>query len=554
MYAKNIAVTVALLMMVYVAAPARAQTMRGGEQARDQQPGRYVATSVEDALAQTSDNPLESLDAEAGQRLRRVVKILRTSDKAQVNQYVPVAFEFRNVNPHAVIRFLRRVVDVEEGNWHTFVAPDGESGVYLANVPLWQVESLTELVNLLDRPGLTTSSGSKKVYIRLKHRDPGDPGFMGVIRVLMTGDTKVLSDRPTGAIFVSDAPSGYQGVVNFIDRVDVATPQVLVRAKVYEIDLTNDGTIGLDFHAWKNGPGRNLFAFGAFSEGFRTNPLSTNGVDGVGNPIISPGANVFGLPGHRLSNSGRNYAYFYDVPSAFFDFLVTKGRARVLTAPRAAVMHGETAHFSLMDEILFYRVQSGPSALAGVRPDGLPLDPFGDNVNFPDNRTLSGDLIPRIVPDVAEVGIEFDVTPQVGSKSINLDVDVTIVSQLGFDDSGIPMLSSRDVGSEFRVFPNQEYIIGGLTWTRSIQTTRKIPFLGSIPVLGWLFGSEITTQKKTMVVMALETQVVEDFSGMGIEELSVVDAVKDGAMASVALPPTLVGFDMMLMEEGAGEH
>lgn len=56
-------------------------------------------------------------DAYADERVRRVVKVLRTTNKAQVNQFVPVAFEFKHANPFAAIRFIRRPIEAEEGNW-----------------------------------------------------------------------------------------------------------------------------------------------------------------------------------------------------------------------------------------------------------------------------------------------------------------------------------------------------------------------------------------------------------------------------------------------------
>lgn len=42
-----------------------------------------------------------------------LVKILRTSNKAQTNRYVPKVYEFKNVNPYAVIRFVRRTIEIE---------------------------------------------------------------------------------------------------------------------------------------------------------------------------------------------------------------------------------------------------------------------------------------------------------------------------------------------------------------------------------------------------------------------------------------------------------
>ncbi len=487
--------------------------------------------SVEKYFPDTKDNMFQSFDEKADERMRRVVKILRTTDKAQVNQFVPVAIEMKNVNPYAVLRFLRRPVEAEEGNLWTFVNPSGESGVVLVNVPIWLVDPIRELASVVDRPGLTSSSGSERAYITLNHRDPED--IADLVAAYLTGSGKVVADPATGSVFIEDAPSGIKYAQDTIPvDLDHPTQQIVLRAKIYEIDLNNDGTIGLDFHAWKNGPGRNLFSAGAYGERFHSNISSD--IDRVTNP----GVDVNSLPGNRFHNSGFNGAYFYDVPSAYFDYLVSKGRARVLTAPSATVLNTETASFSTGEEILYYKVQSVNNP--GVRDE--PLDPYGEDGSFPDNRTLVGSTIER-----ADAGVSLEVTPVIGEESINMDLEISIVSQLGFDDTGVPMLSEREVCTEIRATPGSEYIIGGMNRTRSIQTTRKVPILGSIPVLGWLFGGEITTAKQTMLTMVVTAEVVDDFSGLNYDEDNTIDAVETVGMNAVALPSEIYGFDMMLM-------
>lgn len=495
--------------------------------------------SMDEYLPDSEDNVFTSFDGEADERMRRVVKILRTSDKAQVNQFVPVAFELENVNPFAVVRFIRRVIEVEEGNWWTFVSPEGDSGVVVVNVPTWQVEPMRELMSLIDRPGLTSSSGSQRVYVALNHRDPAD--ISNVVINYMTGSAVIIPDLATGSLYLEDAPSG---VVYALDRIagelDFPTAQIVLRAKVYEIDLTNDGTIGADFHAWKNGPGRNLFAIGGFGEYYKLKKL--RGGEG---PIVNPGFDANGLPGRRITNSGFNAAYYYDVPSEYFDFLVSKGRARIMTAPSATVLSTEAASFFTGEEILYYEV-------ASINNDGTrnePLDPMGNDPDFPDNRTLTGKTISR-----GDVGVSLSMLPIIAEDQVELSVDISVTSQLGYDQFGVPMLSTSDLSTDVRAAPGQEYVIGGMTRTRSIQTTRKIPVLGSLPVLGYLFGGEITTAKQTMLMVVVSADLVDDYSGMNSEELMVVQNVEQSGMNQIALPEEIFGFDMMLIGDVSSDR
>lgn len=471
-------------------------------------------------------------------RLRRVVKVLQADSKTDVNQYVPKAFEFHNVSPYNVLRYVRRVADLEEGAYWTFVAPDGKSGVLLVNVPSWQVEPLTELVSIIDRPNQTNSDGRKRVYLPLEYRDPSQ--VAPALAPYLTASGVVVPDPATGHIYIEDNPSGTDYAVAYLPKdLDIPIKQVVIRAKIYEVDLTNDGTIGLDYTAWKNGPGRNLFAIGAFGEYFKQT-TSTGGA-----PVVSPGGvDVNGLPGQRFNNSGANAGYFYDVPSAYFDFLVTKGRARVLTAPSATVLNTETATFSTGEQILFYRVLTQNDAA----PRATALDPTGADAAYPDNRTVNGEVLDR-----ADAGVNMQVRPVIGEESVVLEVSLTFASQLGFDDAGVPQLHSREINTTIRATPDKEYIIGGMSRTQSLQTSRKIPGLGSLPVAGWLFGGETTTAKKSMLAIVLTADVLDEAATLTPDEAQLVQKVSTAGMNQVPLPSTLWGFDMMLLGKEAAK-
>jgi type II secretory pathway component GspD/PulD (secretin) len=267
----------------------------------------------------------------------------------------------------------------------------------------------------------------------------------------------------------------------------------------------------------------------------------------MGSPVVDAGANVFGLPGRRMNTDGYNIAYMYNFTTAFFDYLVSKGRAKVMTQPCVTVLDSETGEFVTGEQILYYRVQHGAAPAAGAREPGTPIDPLGVSDLYPDNRTVTGSLMDREI-GVAHNGVTLEVTPVVAENAILLDLNISLASQLGYDDTGAPKLSSREVTTEINATPGQEYLIGGMTRTRSIQTTAKIPVLGSLPVIGWLFGKEITTTQKTMIAIALSADVVDNYSGLGADENSTINAVESEGMDSIPLPKTPVGYDMWLMD------
>ena len=127
-------------------------------------------------------------------------------------------------------------------------------------VPEYQIEGLTELVKTLDRPGLTTSAGDKRVFRQLKHRraDMSDLDFLNTAGSFTTGNGSIISALPGfNALWWQDASLGDRNVGQSPDRwLDVPTAMVNVAVKLYELNTRERQPTGLGLHGMKNGPWR----------------------------------------------------------------------------------------------------------------------------------------------------------------------------------------------------------------------------------------------------------------------------------------------------------
>ncbi len=459
-----------------------------------------------------------------------LVKILRTSNKAQTNRYIPKVYEFRNVNPYAVVRFVRRVMEIEEGAWVSYAAPDLQSGKILVVFPEYQEPYLDDLMASLDRTGLTSWTETARRVHQLKHRNAAEVDFLSVAELEGTPNVRVLPDGQINAVFLEDTPSGMERLLVGIERLDQPTPQLEARVTVYEVDVSDDGQLGLDYVSWKNGPGRNLFALGAFAEKEKISTLS-----GPNALLYSSGKGTAGLPGRELETTGRNAAYWYNVPSAYFDFLVAKGRATVLTRSKLAILNRSPAILEVGDEILYYQEKHNPDQRAGARLS--PLDPYGDTnalvdtpnpnettdalgvriADYPDNRVVVPSLAERAL-GAAQTGFFMTITPTINQVGCTIDIVLSMVQLTGFSDDGAPVLASRDLDTLLKIpHDRREITIGGMVRQRRVDSANKMPWLGDIPVLGSLFGGESRLDQKTMVVVTLQTEVI-DFGDTNLDD------------------------------------
>ena len=503
----------------------------------------------------------------------QIVKILRTTNKAQTNTYVPVVFELKNVNPFSVIRFLRRPVQLEEGLVYTFANPDGTSGKVLYAVPQYMIPYLEKLIQVVDRPGLTSSSGDLRIYRPLKHRraDLSDLGFVQTATSYLTGNgSQAIVDPAVNALWWEDAPSGSKTLDGALSEfLDKPTPMLQLQVKVYEVEVTNDAEIGLDYMAWKNGPGANLLAAGAFSE--------YGALDRASQAVFDPlGTSASGLHKRNFDASGWNYAFQYQVSSAFFDFLAAKGKARMLNASKLAALNTRTATMSAGDQIIYYDVQS--SEPDGVRNTGDPFEANGGRVvTGTGNRLVSSDpdtleeaLIDLLLSiegaddlgdlsagggsdlQPVETGLQLQFTPVIGEQTVNLDLDLDWSDFTGFDDQGFPQLNSRTLSTTVRLALGDEIIIGGLERQHRIKSTEKVPFLGSLPIIGFVFGGEAQRSKTTEMVVAIKALGVFDYDLADARAVSDEDhLIIEQATGNqpIEVPQADLGFQMIGLDD-----
>jgi type II secretory pathway component GspD/PulD (secretin) len=420
-----------------------------------------------------------------GNENERTVKVLRTTNKAQINHYVCEALEFKNVNPYNVVNFFWAVVSREEGGIYSFCDTD-EKGEYKDNgfivviCPEYQLESLRQLAKDLDKKGQDSGLGSTYTYYRMKHRNSSDPN-LGQVALWTIGASGVLvPDIETNSLLIFDAAGGAKVCEDsLMQLVDKPLRQVEMGVKVYEVDVNRDGTLGLDFQAWKNGPGKGLFSF-------RYDGATISFRDVNGNVVSAKG-----------SYENRSSGFYGDYPSAFFDFLAAKGKAQTLTDTKVLAFSGETAAMTAKDEILYHRVTDNPAAL---------------------DRNVKGEILlkePQELRQSVKVGVDLAITPTIGDESIKMVTKLQVSSIQGYDGKGVPVISGPFTLENTTSVPNGvEAYLGGVTREKQVKTTRKVPVLGSIPVLGYLFGGEISTNQKTMVVASVRPVLVKDASNV----------------------------------------
>ena len=173
----------------------------------------------------------------------------------------------------------------------------------------------------------------------------------------LDGVDTVRADNGMNALVFFCTPISQKHIEAVLAQYDCPAGEALFHYTIYEIDSENDGNLGVDFQAWKNGPGLDLFAAGA---------TYLNGWD----PLIG----TIGNATEMVKDAHVNYINFNPKwNSKYLDFLVSKSKAKVLTSGTLDVWNKAVGTIESVTRANALAAKQHGHALVYTPPESLPL-------------------------------------------------------------------------------------------------------------------------------------------------------------------------------------
>jgi type II secretory pathway component GspD/PulD (secretin) len=270
-------------------------------------------------------------------------------------------------------------------------------------------------------------------------------------------EASVNFDLRTSSIVVTASQTYMKRVEKIIESLDVRVPQVIIEAKLYEVNVNNIKDLGV---AWD-----------ASSQ--NTEPY----IKGEMIPLAVNPAGKLTL-GTILSGFKIN---------AYLNALEQKNEAKLLSAPKIAVQSDREAVIETMRRT-YYEVQ---------------------------NIVTNANSAPIITTEYKnlDLPISLRVVPKINNKNeIDMNVTVKVVKLVGTTSTsaGPPDTSEQEATTYVKASNNDTLVIGGLMSERIYDTVEKVPLLGDIPLLGELFKSTKKSAEKVELIVFLTPSIVED--------------------------------------------
>jgi type IV pilus assembly protein PilQ len=301
----------------------------------------------------------------------------------------------------------------------------------------------------------------------------------------------VVVDPRTNQLFVRDTAARLEEVRRLLQKIDVQVPQVLIEARIVEADDTFSRNLGVRLGGSSGYP-RQVGDSGAYATGGGVGVTSATGPGGtVGTTTAAPGgegavntgsitsnANFVNLALGGFGAAGAALTLFNATLSRFLSLEVSAleadGRGKIISSPRVITADKVKASIEQGTEIPYQEASSAGNT----------------SVQFK-KATLRLEVTPQITPEGA----------------IFLDVQVNKDSPGQQTLSG-PAIDTKNVRTQVLVENGGTVVLGGIFEQQERKTVTKVPFLGDLPVVGYLFKNTSTVSDRSELLIFITPRIV----------------------------------------------
>lgn len=293
--------------------------------------------------------------------------------------------------------------------------------------------------------------------------------------------------RQTGIVSVFASERQHKLVQKFVESYRrQSMTQVLIEAKIMEVQLDDQFSTGVDWGQMKSGLGATL----ALSRPAHT--LTNTSLTGAG-------ASVFTLD----LNLGDNYR---DIVSALSYF----GTVRALSSPRVMVLNNQPAVVNVANNLVYFdiKVTTSPSTAVGVPP----------TITYDSTRkSVPEGVLMTVVPTAnAETGeVVLSVRPTISRKISEVtdpSIALSIISSGGdaedIPPSAVPQMAVKEIDSIVKMQSGQTMVMGGLMQDSNTTANEGVPILADLPIIGNAFRNHNDRILKSELVIFIKASIV----------------------------------------------
>jgi type IV pilus assembly protein PilQ len=266
--------------------------------------------------------------------------------------------------------------------------------------------------------------------------------------------SRIARDSESGVLLVRGTPNQLAEVDRVLSLIDVRTPQILIRTKIFEVSQDRADELGIE---WKK--------------------ISLKEPQSIQMDLTQP-----------VDKPSFMWGYVRGDVEVSLKAMVDRKAADILSEPQVTTTNNRPATIRVAD-----RVPVIKRTLQIVNQQSITTD----EVTFED------------------AGLSLQVTPRVvGDNHVFLKLLPAVRELVGYTDTvpPQPIINTREATTDVMIQDGAWLVIGGLMRNSKTNNKRKVPIVGSIPLLGLPFRSQTGKTEKSNLLILVSATVLDDMS------------------------------------------
>ncbi len=451
--------------------------------------------------------------SDSGYKIRRILDILELLDvqgqQPQV-QVVPILYgDAKTINDR--VTEILKANSAGGGVYGTFklIVDDRTNSVIVFGPP----RTIADIQNLIKKFDIPVADQSRQASIHVRPLDYADAKKVAsTLATLMQGgkkksptfnappmpggapggspgaiaeledNIKITADESSNSLLITGSRSSYQSVNSILRKLDVRRSQVFVEADILDLSTINNFNFATSIFGGAMS-GKNPIVTTWQGKGFA--PIIAAQTQTASAATGAAAAGAFAADDMTIGVLSSKIVEIPGIgkfsPGALIKLIKTDSNTRVLSSPHIMTADNEEAKITVGEKVYFRSAADpGPTGIQASKVEHEDVD-------------LSLTLKPTIS----------------NSNYVTMKVDIDASSFGGLDSTSLlPKIKKRKTAQVLTVKNGQTVVISGLVTTYEDESFQKIPLLGDIPIIGWLFRNSSISHNTSNMVIFLTPHVV----------------------------------------------
>lgn len=295
---------------------------------------------------------------------------------------------------------------------------------------------------------------------------------------LLSARGSVSVDQRTNTLIVQDTPSSLVNVQNLVAKLDIPVQQVMIEARIVNVDTSFEKDLGIRWGITKpEHISGTLTGANQMLQNIQTGVVNPESAVPVSQRLnVDLAANLTGIQapsvGIALAELGNGYMLDLELSA-----IEQEGGGELISSPRLVTANQHPALIESGTEIPYQQSTSSGATAVEFKKAVLALK-----------------VTPQITPDGK---IILDIKVNQDKVDPTLEVD------------NVPAIDTREVETNVLVNNGETIVLGGIYEEEQRKTVQRVPFLGSIPYLGYLFRNTHTLNTRTELLIFITPKVIQ---------------------------------------------